>query len=169
MNTKIIYLVGYMGAGKTTVGERLANLLGETVYDTDKMIIEKEGCSIQDIFSRYGEEHFRHLETEILKETSMLKGVITTGGGMVLKEENRELMKSSGTVIFLECNPMVIFSRIKGDAERPLLQNKNEIEFSSLYEKRKPYYEKSAHIIIDTSNSSIDEVVSEIEKRLNRR
>ncbi|WP_433743112.1 shikimate kinase [Falsibacillus pallidus] len=168
MNTNLIYLVGYMGAGKTTVGERLANMWDETVYDTDKMIIEKEDCSIHDIFNRHGEDYFRDLETEILKEASVLNGVITTGGGMVLREKNRKLMKSTGTVIFLECNPTVIFSRLKGDTERPLLQNKNEIEFSRLYEKRKPYYEDSAHMIIDTSNLTIGEVVSEINNRLNR-
>ena len=123
-------LIGYMGAGKTTVGKQLASKCGKQFADTDAMIVEKEKMSINDIFAKYGESHFRTIETNLLKEItdSMSSYVISCGGGLPLKEENRAYLKRLGKVIYLKADESDIIKRLKNDNTRPLLKGpKDEV------------------------------------------
>ncbi|KAA0258395.1 shikimate kinase [Deferribacter autotrophicus] len=158
-----IYLIGFMGTGKTTVGKILAEKLGRKFYDLDELIERKAGKSIRDIFIDDGEEHFRKIETEVLKEVAGGKGyIIATGGGLLTTEGNYEVMKESGVIITLAASAESIYERLKGDESRPLLMVENVIdEIKRLMFERAPLYIK-ADYIVDTSDVSPDEVAAEI-------
>lgn len=159
---KNVYLVGFMGTGKTAVGRELAKKKRLHFVDLDDLIELKEGRSIPDIFSKKGEAYFRRLEKKVLREVSVEnKFVVSCGGGIVCDEENIRIMKETGTVICLKATPAVILKRIKGSSLRPLLNVNNpkeRIEF--LLKLRSPYYAK-AHKFINTSRLSVPEVVRE--------
>ncbi|MDQ0213853.1 shikimate kinase [Oikeobacillus pervagus] len=161
-----IFLTGFMGAGKTTIGQYLAEHLQWPVYDTDQLIEQQTGQQIKEIFSLYGEERFRELETETLLKKNNQPCIVTTGGGIILKPINRELMKSTGTVIFLRADFDIIWERLLQDDNRPLVKNKSKEEVEILYNSRLPLYMESATHIVDTSNKSIDEIVQQIAHRL---
>lgn len=118
-----------MGAGKTTVGNILANLADLPYIDIDEVITSEQGMSVSDIFAKYGEKEFRRLEHEKLKELATTKAVIATGGGIVLNPENREVLKNTYPVIYLETDPEVFMNRLKGDTTRPLVQQKQPKKF----------------------------------------
>ena len=124
-----IILIGFMGCGKTSVGIKLSYRLKQTFLDTDKQIEKKQGRSIREIFASDGEAAFRQMETECIKEllagTGNSKQIFSTGGGTPVKEENRELLKRLGTVVYLKVSPEVVYERLKGDTSRPLLQTDN--------------------------------------------
>lgn len=159
-NTDNVVLIGYMGCGKSTVGSFLSMVYGYDFIDTDKIIEKREGMSTSDIFSKKGEDYFRQLETELLKE---LKGklkntVIATGGGMPVKEENRPLLKELGKVFYLKASLDTTYQRVSGGTGRPLLDN---LEGNTLYKKikemtaiRTPIYTEVADVIIDTNEIS---------------
>jgi shikimate kinase len=163
-----IILVGYMGSGKTTVGKHLAMLLDYTFVDTDEMIEEKEQRTISDIFANSGENAFRDMETELLKQLkadNKDKLVISTGGGMPLREENRRLLNDIGDVVYLKASADTIYDRIKGDTTRPLLQCANPKEkINNMLLQRGPIYEECASIIIKVDGSKQSEVAQEIIK-----
>lgn len=164
---KNIVLIGFMGSGKTSVGIRLAKKLSYTFLDTDSLIVEKEGRSISEIFDTNGEEYFRKLETELLIElnSSTNSGVISTGGGMPMKEENKKLLRSLGRVIFLDVSKEVILKRLEGDTKRPLLAHEDKEErIQALLMKRLPDYISCAHVMIQTSDKSFNEIMNEIEQ-----
>lgn len=164
---KAIYLIGFMGAGKTAVSRKLAEALSVTHYDTDYEIVEAAGKSINDIFASEGEAKFRELESAVLKFMPKHDAVIATGGGIVLAEENRLHMKSSGTVIFLYAEIGEILQRLEGDNSRPLLQ-KNKLEAAqSLYSSRLPVYRETAHFEIDTTLKPVSEIVKGIIESMN--
>lgn len=119
-----------MGAGKTTVGNILANLADLPYIDIDEVITSEQGMSVSDIFAKYGEKEFRRLEHEKLKELATTKAVIATGGGIVLNPENREVLKNTYPVIYLETDPEVFMNRLKGDTTRPLVQQKQPKKFA---------------------------------------
>lgn len=158
---KAIYLTGFMGAGKTTVGKALGKKLNLPVYDNDEMIIKKEQRSIEEIFRENGEAYFRELETEMLRSLPTQNAIISTGGGIVLKKENRDFMKKHGIVIFLYCSPEMIFERLKDDNTRPLLQGNKMQEIETRLKKRLPLYKEAEHMI-DTTHLTVDEVVEHI-------
>lgn len=158
---KSIYLTGFMGAGKTTVGKRLGEKLNFPVYDSDEMIIKNEQRSIEEIFQECGESYFRDLETNVLRSLPTQNAIITTGGGIVLKKENRDFMKQHGIVIFLYCSPETIFERLKDDDSRPLLKGNKMKEIESRLKKRLPLY-KEAEYTVDTTQLTVDEVVQKI-------
>lgn len=158
---KSIYLTGFMGAGKTTVGKALGEKLNLPVYDSDEIIIKKERRSIEKIFQENGEAYFRDLETEILRSLPTQNAIITTGGGIVLKKENRDFMKEHGIVIFLYCSPEMIFERLKDDSTRPLLQGNKMKEIETRLKKRLPLY-KEAEYMIDTTHLTVGEAVENI-------
>ncbi len=122
MNMRAIYITGYMGAGKTTIGKALSKELGIDVIDTDQKIEEKQGRVIRDIFAKEGERSFRQYESEMLCSLPTKDVIITTGGGIVERIENREWMKENGTVVYLYCDPYVIADRSHEDITRPLFQ-----------------------------------------------
>jgi shikimate kinase len=159
---KAIFLTGFMGAGKTSVGKQLAKRLDIPVVDTDQLLEQKIGKSINEIFAKEGESTFRKYERELLKTLPLENIVITTGGGMVIQKENRDWMKKHGIVIYLHCEPEEILRRLASDETRPLLQQRNKQEqIKRLLTERLPYYEE-AHFMINTTNKTIAEIVDEI-------
>lgn len=160
-----IYLVGFMGTGKSAVGRELAKKMKRHFVDLDELIELREKRPITDIFAQEGEPYFRKAESKILKEVSKEKGfVVGCGGGIVLNEENIKLMKASGIVICLAAKPEVILKRVSGVTHRPLLNVRNPKEKIELLLKlRSPYYAK-ADKTIDTSKLSIKEVAAKISK-----
>lgn len=157
-----IYLIGLMGAGKTTVGLELATELGVTVIDMDAEIIKQQGKSINDIFAQEGEAFFRELEAKLIEEIPQEDVIITTGGGIVINEANREWMKAHGFVVFLDAKPLDILERLKNDQSRPLLKEDKQTALFDLYKKRLPLYENSCHLKVDTTGKDISTIVKEI-------
>lgn len=166
-----IILAGYMGSGKTTVGKNLARILNAEFIDTDEQIEKEQGRSISEIFATDGEAAFRDMETEYLK-TYLNKAlskernqnvIISTGGGMVLREENQKLLRKIGRVFYLKASSQTIYDRIKGDTKRPLLQCENPLErITQMLSEREKYYENAANEIIqadDKKQSEIAEII----------
>lgn len=164
-----IYLVGFMGTGKTSVGKELARKLKWQFMDLDHLIELKEKRSISDIFAKSGEPYFRKVEKGALKTVAKEKDfVIACGGGIVLDKENIKIMKKSGQIICLTAKPEVILKRTSGYTHRPLLNVKDpKKQISHLLKLRAPYY-ALADIAIDTSKVSITEVANSIIKNAQR-
>ncbi|WP_203361770.1 shikimate kinase [Bacillus sp. REN10] len=163
-----IFMTGFMGTGKTTIGQLLADQLQMPVIDTDVYIEQQEGITIAEIFEQKGEAYFRELETAVLEKLSTNEQkVVTTGGGIIMKEKNRQLMKQCGTVVFLETDLAVIFERLRGDTSRPLIQNQERSRIEELYESRLPLYREAADVIIHTTNQTAEQVAQEVMQRLN--
>ncbi|RBW70582.1 shikimate kinase [Bacillus taeanensis] len=158
---KAIYLTGFMGAGKTTIGKALSQALSIKGIDTDQYIEKKYGETIASIFAEQGEEAFRKYETEVLYDLPVENILITTGGGIILKEENRRFMKENGTVIYLHCDPEEILRRVADDESRPLLIGDKEKQIKERLEARIAYYLEADHVI-DTTALTVDQVVKKI-------
>jgi len=160
---KNIYLVGFMGTGKTTVGKILAKKLNKKFLETDNLIEKKEKKKIVDIFKEYGEPYFRKLEKELIKKISKKKDlVVSCGGGLICNKENSKILKESGIVFNLLASVNTIYNRTKNSPFRPLLNVENPIErIRSLLKKRMPFY-KQAHFSIKTDKLSIEEVANKI-------
>lgn len=162
-----IVLIGFMGCGKTTVGKALAEELGYSFLDTDQYIETMEQCSISDIFQEHGEEYFRSLETKSIRQlqSEVVKSVISTGGGLPLREENAAILKKMGFVIYLRVRPDTIENRLENDTKRPLLQGKDaRKKIEGLLEYREPIYEYGAHMILDVDESTVSDIVEEIKR-----
>ena len=160
-----LILCGMMGSGKTTLGIKIAELTGRRWYDTDVVIVDRHG-KISDIFEYYGEAHFRKLETKIVQELSQKDDlVISTGGGLVLKSENNELLQKNGKIIFLRASLDTLASRLQVDGTRPLLENSTEgikQRLAQLLQERSPVYESVADYVIDVDNKSVESLANEI-------
>lgn len=161
-----IILIGMMGSGKTTVGKELSRLTGMPLLDMDSIIEEQLGKSIPEIFRDSGEAHFRALETALLRylEESPTSpagaSIISTGGGVVLRPENRHILKRLGYVVWLDVTVEVIIERTSRSSNRPLLQTPDRFEvISRLCEQRAPLYEEAAHFRIETSSCDVLQVV----------
>lgn len=166
-----VVLIGFMGCGKSTVGIKLSYKLHMTVEDTDKWIEKKEGKSITDIFAENGEAYFRNVETECIRTLTTQPGyhIISTGGGMPLREENRPLLKEMGHVIYLKAKPGTIYGRLAGDTTRPLLQCEDPRQkIQTLLAQRDPIYSAAADSIITVDGKDTDMITEEIIKELNR-
>ena len=161
-----IILEGFMGSGKTTVSELLSEKLDLELIDTDEAISQAEGCSISEIFKVQGEQAFRDMETELIEmllSEHVRETVISLGGGLPVREENRALLKKCGKVIFLKASPEEVYNRIKGDTSRPLLQCEDPLaKIRQMQEDRAAFYEEAADIIIDTDGKTPEAIVSEI-------
>lgn len=157
-----IILVGYMGCGKTTIGKHLARIGKYKFVDTDEEIELQQGRSIKEIFEKEGEASFRNMETAYLEELILKrkKGmVLSTGGGMPLRECNRELLRSLGTVIYLRTKPETVYERVKGDSKRPLLQCENPLErIREMIAQRRLIYQEVAHHVIDADEMKQGEI-----------
>lgn len=153
-----------MGAGKSSVGRALQRRTGFACIETDEIVSTKFGISIQKIFSEFGEERFREAETEALRELPAgQEAIIVTGGGIVLREENIDLLKRFGTVVWLEAEETTLFERASRKGNRPLLQTENPRKaFSQMLEARRPLYAKIADICVDSSMLTHQEVVDAI-------
>ena len=158
-----VVLCGMMGVGKSTVGVKVAELMNRLWLDTDTAISDRYG-SINDIFEYYGEAHFRSLESELTRELSEKEDlVISTGGGLVLKHENAELLKKKGKIFFLKASLDTLLTRVQGDDTRPLLKNVNTKEkLEQLILERTHRYEHVADYKIETDGKSAEEVAREI-------
>lgn len=163
---KSIYFIGFMGSGKTTIGRALSEKLEIPVYDTDEEIIRLTGKSVSELFDDLGEDGFRLLEVETLKSLPALDSIVTTGGGIILRRENREWMRDNGRVIYLQATPAEILKRIEGDQTRPLLKGNKRIKVSQILEERMAFYEETAEITIDTTEKSVKAIIQELEQRL---
>lgn len=160
-----IVLIGFMGSGKSRVGSYLSERLKYSFKDTDKLIEAQEGTTIQEIFHRHGEEYFRDLEMGLLislKDT-LRETVLSTGGGMPIRDENVKLLAMMGQVIYLQASSDTIISRVSGDTIRPLLVGEDiRAKVEKLLGSREAIYERAASIIINTDNKSVEEIASEI-------
>jgi len=148
-----IVLIGFMGSGKSTIGRLIAGRLGFQFVDTDAVIVQRAGMDIAAIFARDGEEGFRELETAALESLDHLqRSVIATGGGVVLRERNRELLRELGLVVLLKASEEALFERVSRNTKRPLLQTENPREtFAKLYAAREPIYEAAAQWTLDST------------------
>ena len=166
MDFKNIFIIGSMGSGKTSIGKMLAKENNLSFLDTDHEIIRSCGYSIPDIFVEFGEEHFRNLETEQLRKMNALENhVISTGGGIILKNDNRKLMKELGIIIFLDINISSQVDRVKNRKNRPLLNDQNlKDNLLSLKKTRDPIYKKISNYIIDVSGKEREQIINEIQK-----
>ena len=160
-----LVLCGMMGAGKSTIGIKIAELTGRRWYDTDGVISDRHG-KISDIFEYYGEAHFRKLETEVVKELSAQDHlVISTGGGLVLKTENNAVLKTNGKIVFLRASLETLNKRLIVDGTRPLLQASTESisdRLKRLLDERTPVYEHVADYIVDVDEKSPEQIAKEI-------
>lgn len=159
-----IVLIGFMGAGKSTISDFLKTVFAMDVVEMDQIIAERQGMSISDIFETYGEEYFRELETKLLVEMqSRSNVVISCGGGTPMRECNVVEMKKNGRVVLLTAKPETILERVKDNHDRPLIENNKNVSFiAELMEKRREKYEAAADIIIETDGKSELEICEEL-------
>jgi len=165
-----IYLIGFMGSGKSTLGRLLAHRLGREFLDTDELIEERAGKSIAEIFRVEGEAHFRKLETLCITEVAQQKNlVVALGGGAPIREENWEILKNTGLSIYLRVSPKTVLKRTKDDPDRPLIAGKDRKErlerIRLLLEFREPYYSR-ADIVVENNGDDPQETIEEILRRL---
>ena len=160
---KNIVLIGFMGSGKTTIATRLSRELKMRYVSTDGMIEKREKRTINEIFTKSGEEYFRVVETEVVREACAMEGVvIDAGGGAVLRDENLAAMKSSGVVICLTADPEVIMERTKKYKHRPLLNVEDpKRKIRDLLARRAPFYAKADHCV-DTGKLTVKQVIKKI-------
>jgi shikimate kinase len=165
-----IYLIGFMGSGKTTHGKQIARMMGYDFLDMDQWIAEKEGKSIPEIFAEEGESRFRELETAAIKETDQLqKVIIATGGGLPCRGDNMQMLKASGLTIYLKLTPKALLSRLKvSKTQRPLLEGKSEEEmYATIREmlvEREPWYSQ-ADMTIEGLEKVNERVVNAIQRQ----
>lgn len=164
-----VILIGFMGCGKTTVGLRLSYRLRRTVIDTDKEIEREEKRTISDIFATDGEPCFRDMETACLKR--LLENtdgqIISVGGGLPVREENRQLLRELGQVFYLRAKGETIYERLKGDTTRPLLQGDDPMtKIETLLKERDSYYRAAADVVITVDGKSFGEILNEIEENV---
>jgi shikimate kinase len=166
--TRPIFLIGMMGSGKSTVGRRLAARLGRRFLDADKVLVERCGVPISTIFELEGEEGFRRREAALLDELSQLPSIVlATGGGAVMREENRRMLAGRGLVVFLHAALPDLWQRLRRDRARPLLQTENPREqLATLLALREPLYREIAAITVVSARQPVDELVADIIGRL---
>ena len=165
--SKNIVLVGLMGSGKTTIGRRLAHELNQDFFDTDHEVIGKTGVTIDHIFDIEGEDGFRERESKILENLCQMSNIIlATGGGIVIKSKNREILKNSGLVVYLSSSVDQLLRRTAKSKTRPLLENSTNRRktITDLVEARDLYYREVASLVIDTTGKKLHEVINIIKR-----
>jgi len=163
-----IFLVGMMGAGKTSVGKMLARDLGKAFFDSDHVIEVRTGVKVAVIFELEGEAGFRARETCVIDELTSMQGVVVaTGGGAVLSEANRQMLRSRGVVVYLRAAVTELWHRTRHDRNRPLLQTADPLaRLTELHTQRDALYRASAHIVMDTGSQSLRTLVTRLRQRL---
>ena len=159
-----IFLIGFMGTGKSTVSKELKKMLSMECMEMDDMIVERQGMPISEIFEKYGEAYFRDLESNLLIELESHGGmVVSCGGGVVMRRENVEHMRKSGRIILLTASAETIYRRVRNSPDRPILNNHMNVEFiSGLMEKRREAYEAAADFIVETDGKAVLQICEEI-------
>lgn len=171
MDPGSIFLVGMMGAGKTTIGRALAQKLRRPFVDTDRVLVERTGVPIATIFEIEGESGFRRRESAVLAEVAAEPGrVVATGGGIVLDPGNREVMRAHGTVVYLRARLESLWERLRQDTTRPLLATADPRQkLAQLLEQRDPLYREAAHLVVDTGPQSAANLVNRVVAALEAR
>lgn len=169
MNSNIV-LIGFMGCGKSSIGRRLAARLGYDFLDSDELITARAGKSITDLFAMEGEERFRERETAELRElVGSSRIVLATGGGAILREQNRDLLKRIGTVVWLHSDAETLFERASRSRKRPLLEVENpRATFNTLLESRLPVYGQACTLQVDASGLSHEQTLEQILRALEK-
>lgn len=164
ITTRNLFLVGMMGAGKTTVGRQLANRLGKVFYDTDREIETRTGVRVAVIFDVEGEGGFRRREAEVVDQITALDNIVlATGGGVALDPRNRENLQARGFVIYLHAEPKALWQRTRNDKSRPLLQGGDPLQrLETLYKVRDPLYRGIADLVIDTGRQSVNTLLAQV-------
>ncbi|MGO2333365.1 shikimate kinase AroL [Providencia sp.] len=161
----MFYIIGPRGSGKTTIGKRLAEHKGYQFVDTDKLILEHAGKSIAEIVAQHGWAYFRHLESEILQSIKQDKTIVSTGGGIILSEENQRIMRDNGTVIYLSADPSILAQRLAAEPQedqRPSLTGKSLLEeIEEVMQLREPIYLATAHYVVDATQP-IDVIIQQV-------
>ena len=159
-----IFLIGFMGSGKSTIAKQLKKELDMELVEMDQRIVDEQGMSINDIFAQKGEEAFRDIESQLVVDLGNQEAsIISCGGGVVIRPQNVENMKKSGKIVFLTATPETILERVKGGTDRPLLNgNMNVPYIKEMMDKRRDFYEGAADIKISTDNKSVKEISDEI-------
>lgn len=158
------FLIGFMGAGKSTIAAELVKRTGKKLVEMDSQIVEEQGMTINEIFAQYGEQKFRDIESDLVKRIANEGNtIVSCGGGVVVREENTKVMKSSGKIIFLTATPETIYERVKDGNDRPILNGHMNVEYiAELMEKRRALYEAAADVKVATDNKNVDEICDEI-------
>ena len=161
---KNIFLIGFMGCGKSTIASTLSGMLDIPQVEMDGLIVQEQNMLITEIFEKYGEEHFRDIETDLVRRLQEQDGVVVScGGGAVLREENRMLMKESGVIVLLTATPETIFERVKNSTNRPVLNgNMNVAYITELMDRRRACYEAAADFVVSTDGKDSETICSEI-------
>lgn len=169
-NRRNIYLVGLMGAGKTTVGRQLAKRLGRPFFDSDHEIVERTGVPIPTIFEIEGEEGFRRREVQTIQELAESANIVmATGGGVVLNQENRRRLRDTGWVVYLNVPPALLFERTRHDRNRPLLHVEDPLaKLEELHAIRDPLYRETAHIVVEGGHLVASGIVQHLLREFNR-
>ena len=164
----MIALIGLPGSGKSTVGRQLARRFDISVFDSDHVIEQQLGCSIRDYFEREGEAAFRDVEESVIDQlTQHPTGVLSTGGGVVLRPANRQHLHARTHVVYLCSSPDELFRRLRYDTQRPLLQVADPLSrLRDLYAQRDPLYRETAHFIVETGRPSVATLVNMIQMQL---
>ena len=153
---KAVYLCGFMGCGKTTVGRILAEKLGCEFYDMDEYIVQKEGMKIPEIFAEKGESYFRKTETEAIRELEEKRGVIACGGGAMLKKENAEIASAAGIVVYIEVPFETCYGRISWDKNRPIVMSNTKEELEFIYDSRVPVYKENSSVTVSGDGTVLE-------------
>ena len=159
-----IFLIGFMGSGKSTIARQLKKELGMELVEMDQRIVDEQGMSINEIFAQKGEDGFRDIESQLVVDLGNQEAsIISCGGGVVIRQQNVENMKKSGKIVFLTATPETILERVKNGTDRPLLNgNMNVPYIREMMDKRRDFYEGAADIKISTDNKSVKEISGEI-------
>ena len=159
-----IFLIGFMGAGKSTIARTLQRELGFPLVEMDERIVQEQGMSINDIFAQYGEAHFREIESQLVVDLGKQEpSIVSCGGGVVVRPENTQNMKESGRIVLLKASPETIFERVKNSTDRPILNGHMNVEYiAELMEKRRALYEEAADITIQTDGKTREQICEEI-------
>ena len=159
-----IYLIGFMGSGKSTVSEVLSRMTGWDRIEVDERIVDREKMSIADVFAVKGEVYFRDVETEVVRELGRQeRKIISCGGGTVLRRENVDAMKAAGTILWLTAEPETVYDRVKDSTDRPVLNGHMSVDYiRSLMEKRHDCYARAADRKVVTDGKSAEMIAEEI-------
>ena len=166
-----LYLIGFMGVGKSTVSVALRQLCGMDIIDTDEELVRRVGMTIPEIFETRGQEAFRDMESALFRELAETKNVIVScGGGAILREENRRLMKQSGTVVQLTAEPETILERVRSDHNRPILEGKKNVSaIRELLDERREAYELARDVSVATDGRKTMDIAAEILEKVKER
>lgn len=159
-----IYLIGFMGTGKSTVSRRLKKKMNVKELEMDAEIVRENGMTINEMFEKYGESYFRDKETQMLEKIAECPpAVVSCGGGTVLRQENVDIMKKSGVIVLLTATPQTVYLRVRNSKDRPILNGHMNVEYiESLMEKRRAVYEAACDVRVATDDKTPDQIVEEI-------